>query len=300
MRTKNQLRRIAALALTTALIFEGAGAWAAGGSAEDAASGLKPTNVQIVWGVYVGGISLGKVTFSGNLLGGEYSAYSQLQTGGIVNAFWESRIQADSRGKITNVMIPEIYASDTVSERASQKVGLNYVNGFPAELIANPAYDLKRFPVTEEQKKGTVDPLSGMMLAIAGVTVDTGNPCGTKIPVFDGRRRYDINLSFAKPVTIDEGKHGYRGPALECEMEYDQIAGFKPNLDPDKPALPKIHAWLAPVGRPDAPDKPIYLPLKIWAETDFGVAVANARHIKINGTLPDALPSGELPVPASE
>jgi hypothetical protein len=127
-----------------------------------------------------------------------------------------------------------------------------------------------------------------MVLAIAGVTVAADSPCGSTIPVFDGRRRYDVNLKFRHNVNVDEGKHGYRGPALECAMEYKQIAGFKPQLDPEDRDMPEIYAWLAPVKRVDDPSKQIYMPIKIWAETAFGTAMAQARHLKVNDAVPQS------------
>jgi hypothetical protein len=262
-------------------------ALAAGGESYDA--GAKATNVQVVWHIDLAGVNLGKLGLSATLKGNDYSATSWLETRGIVNVFWESRIDADSRGLINaGKMIPEVYNSDYKGAKSTQTVNLAFAGGFPAKLIAIPEYDLNRFPVTEEQKKDTVDPLSGMVLAISGVTVTSDAPCGTTIPVFDGKRRYDVKFKFRHNVDVDEGKHGYRGPALECAMEYHQIAGFKPQLDPEDRDMPEIYAWLAPVKRVDDPSKQIYMPIKIWAETAFGTAMAQARHLKVNDAVPQS------------
>jgi Protein of unknown function (DUF3108) len=272
------------LALTTA-----EAAMAAGGDSYDAQAGVKATNVQMVWHIDLAGVNLGKLGLSATLKGKEYSATSWLETRGIVNVFWDSRIDADSRGVIeAGVMVPESYNSDYKGAKSTQKVALAFTGGFPAKLIAVPEYDLNRFPVSDEQKKGTVDPLSGMILAIAGVTVSADAPCGTTIPVFDGKRRYNVNMKFRHEVMVDEGKHGYRGPALECALEYEQIAGFKPQLDPEDRSMPQTLAWVIPVKRTDDPSKLIYMPVKIWAETAFGTAMAMARHMKVNDAEPQS------------
>lgn len=270
------------------------GAHAAGGTAADAEAGVKTTNLQLVWGLYLGGIALGKIGFNTTIEGARYSAYSQLETQGIVNSFWESRIRADSSGEVRPMrLVPKAYNSDYVSERSTQIVNLGYVDGFPARLTAEPEYDLTRFPVPDAEKDGTIDPLSAMVFAVAGVTASEGEPCGTVIPVFDGRRRYNINLDYARTVPVDHAD--YRGGALECTMEYEQLAGFKPNLDPDKRPFPRIHALLAPIERVDEPGRLAYIPLKVWAETAFGVAVANARHVTVNNAKPvPALAAPEL------
>lgn len=278
-------------AMTCALVASALPAAAAGGGADDVRAGDQPTNVQIVWGVFLGGVKLGKISIAATLNGEDYSAVSQLETGGVVNAFWESKILADTRGVIRRAMTPFAYNSDTLSERSNQKVNLGYTDGFPAELFADPPYDLARFPVTDAQKRGTLDPLSGIVFAVAGVSVSESDPCGTVIPVFDGRRRYDLELTYVRTTEVSDGDHGYRGPVLECEMEYKQIAGFKPNLDPEKRALPKIYTHLAAVPRVDEPARNVFLPLKIWAETDYGTATAIARHVKVNN-VPPARPAG--------
>jgi len=42
--------------------------------------------------------------------------------------------------------------------------------------------------------------------------------------VFDGKQRYDIRLKYAARMTWDSDV--YKGPALKCEAEYIEIAGF--------------------------------------------------------------------------
>jgi hypothetical protein len=279
----------ALLATATAILIAtpATSTFAAGGDSYDAQAGVKATTVEVVWHLFLAGIDLGKIGLSSTLKGNEYSANSWLETRGVINLFWESRIDADTRGVIEGGrMTPELYNSDYKGPRSTQKVALAYTSGFPAKLIAVPEYDLNRFPVTEEQKKGTIDPLSGMIFAIAGVSVADGAPCGTTIPIFDGKRRYNVNMTYRSQVQVDDGKHGYRGPALECELEYEQIAGFKPQLDPEDRAMPPVFAWLAPVQRSDDPSRQIYLPVKIWSDTAFGTAEALARHLKVDNAPP--------------
>ncbi len=287
MRTEWKLAAILAAAMTAA-----SPALAAGGETYDA--GAPATNIQVSWRVYLAGVVLGKINFAATLKGEEYSAQSTLETGGIVNAFWESRIMADSRGIIAGPrLVPVIYNSDTITQKSSQIVALGYTNGFPDKLTAEPAYDLTRFPVNDDEKRDTVDPLSAMVLAMSGVSTNDSQPCGAQLPVFDGRRRYNVNFTYKDIVTVNEGNHDYRGGAYLCEMEYVQLAGFKPNLDPEKRPLPKIYAWMVPAERTDVADARAYLPVKIWAETAFGQAVAQARYAMVNGATPPAI----LPAP---
>ena len=50
--------------------------------------------------LYAGGVTLGKVDMDATIRGDDYHVVSNLETGGIVNAFWQAQIQATSNGKI--------------------------------------------------------------------------------------------------------------------------------------------------------------------------------------------------------
>ena len=51
-------------------------------------------------------------------------------------------------------------------------------------------------------------------------------PCGAVAPVFDGRRRYDVALSYVKKTDVQMDNGLYQGPVLVCQIHYDQIAGY--------------------------------------------------------------------------
>jgi hypothetical protein len=240
------------------------------------------STVQLVWQVYLGGFNLGNIGIKSSFSGNTYSAVSRLKTAGVVNSFYEAVIDATSVGAVNGQgLLPEKYDSNTVNEKQSQRVGLTYSSA-GIQLSSDPPYNTKRFPVTEEQKQGTLDPLSGLVYSLSGLSHSAQKPCGETVRVFDGRRRYDIELSF---VGNDKVKTdgGYSGPAVKCKVVYKQIAGFKPNLNKGKP-LPVITTWFAPMDSSSGgPVKRFMVPVKIMTETPYGVALAHARKVTIDG-----------------
>ena len=50
--------------------------------------------------LYAGGITMGHMDLDATLRGADYHAVSTMQTSGVVNAFWQSEIQATSSGKL--------------------------------------------------------------------------------------------------------------------------------------------------------------------------------------------------------
>ncbi|MEQ1755881.1 MAG: DUF3108 domain-containing protein [Micropepsaceae bacterium] len=240
------------------------------------------STIQLVWQVYLGGFNLGNIGLKTSFNGTSYSAVSKLKTAGVVNSFYEAVIDASSTGMVAGVALqPKKYNSNTNNEKQNQKVDLTYTAS-GIELFAEPAYNVDRFPVTDEQKRGTLDPLSGIVFSLSGVSQTPAKPCGETVRVFDGRRRYDIELKFEGKDNL-KSDAGYTGPAIKCAVTYKQIAGFKPNLNKGK-ALPPITAWFASLdSSTGGPVKNFIVPVKIMTETPYGVALGHARKITVDG-----------------
>ena len=239
------------------------------------------STIQLVWQVYLGGFNLGNIGLKTSFTGSSYSAVSKLKTAGVVNSFYEAVIDASSTGLVAGASLqPKKYNSNTNNEKQNQKVDLTYTAS-GIELFADPAYNVDRFPVTDEQKRGTLDPLSGIVFSLSGVSQTSSKPCGDTVRVFDGRRRYDIELKFEGKDNLKS--EGYSGPAIRCSVTYKQIAGFKPNLNKGK-ALPPITAWFASLdSTTGGPVKSFMVPVKIMTETPYGVALGHARKITVDG-----------------
>src|SRR6185312_14596457 len=151
-----------------------ASAFAAGGQGADQSQ--KPSS-QVQMALYVGGVSLGKVDMDAQYRGEDYHVTSNLTTSGIVNAFWQSQIQATSNGKIPGGKVsPALYDSFYSGRNAkNQEVSLTYDGGAP-RLYANPTFPTRGFEVPGEQQKNTFDPMSTVIALTAGPRVDAKNP----------------------------------------------------------------------------------------------------------------------------
>ncbi|MBI1213181.1 MAG: DUF3108 domain-containing protein [Alphaproteobacteria bacterium] len=254
---------------------------AAATPATEASAGPQNT-LQVVWTVFLGGINLGTVGLKSSFEGSNYAAVSRLKTAGVVNSFYASVIDASAVGTVdTNTLHPLRYDSDYNGEKSKQKVSLAFVGG-GVLLSSNPPYNVDRFPVTEEQKRDTLDPLSAIIYSVTGISATPDKPCGDTVRIFDGRRRYDVELTYVGKDNVSTAGP-YSGPAIKCEMSYRQIAGFKPNLTKNN-VLPTITVWFAALPTKEAgPMKSFLVAVKLMAETPFGAAVAHARRITIDG-----------------
>jgi hypothetical protein len=272
----------------TALLTMTAPALAAGGAGAE--SPLQPaSHLQMAMTLYAGGITMGTMDIDATLRGGEYRAVSNLRTSGVVNTFWQSEIQATSSGKVgARALTPSLYDSfDTGHSGRKQEVSLTYEGENSPRLYADPAYSTTGFEVKPEDTKGTLDPLSAVTLIFTGVGAQSGNPCAITAPVFDGRRRYNIELVKVKDVDIHMDSGLYQGKGVQCDVRYRQLAGFRPRVLKNNESFPLIHAWFASF--PSAVTGRDYtVPVRVWAETKYGVLAMLATTLKVD----DAAPKG--------
>ncbi len=140
------------------------------------------------------GIPFGHTEFDSKFHEQAYSTTSHFETTGIASAFWQAKIEASSNGQLApHALEPAVY--DSFYQRgSSNKERVKVTFGADPTVDADPPYPLTQYPVTAEQKKEALDPLSAVTLVLAGIKADSTNPCGTVAPVFDGRRRYNIEF----------------------------------------------------------------------------------------------------------
>ena len=259
------------------------GALAAGGTGSEAPTQAGST-LQMAMTLYAGGVTLGKVDLNTKIIGDQYHSVSNLQTSGIVNAFWQSEIQATSTGTVAPKNVhPGLYDSFyTGHADKKQEVSLTYDDGGPVRLYADPPYPTTGYEVTPAQQKGTLDPLSAITFFVSGIGATADNPCAVLLPVFDGRRRYDVAFEKVKDTNVALDNGLYKGPAVLCQMKYKQLAGYKPHVLKDGAKFPMISAWVATF--PSAVSGHRYVvPLRVWANTDYGVIAGVATQLKVDG-----------------
>lgn len=261
-------------------------ALAAGGEGAEQAN-VPTSKIQLALTIYAGGITLGKTDMDATIRGSDYHVVSTLQTSGVVNAFWQAEIQATSSGKLgTRSFQPALYDSFDINHSGKkQEVSLSYENGSPPRLYANPVYSTTGYEVKPEQAKGTLDPLSAVMFIISGAGAEPGNPCGLVAPVFDGRRRYNIEMTKVKDVDIKMDNGLYDGKGMQCAIKYKQIAGFKPRVLKANESFPPINAWVATFPSAIA-GRDYVVPLRVWTQYAGGTVAVVANSLKIDGTSP--------------
>src|SRR5579871_70116 len=132
----------------------------------------------------------------------------------------------------------------------------------------------KNIPVTEEHKRGIVDPITASLIPVAGTgEALTPRACEQTLPVFDGNHRFNLALSFKRMEDVQTDQ-GYRGPAVVCGVNYQPIAGYNPDRSTIKYLMNNrdMEIWLTPIA-----GTRILAPFRISVPTKVGIAVLQAK-----------------------
>lgn len=260
-------------------------AFAAGGE-DPGRDGVPISTLDLSYDLYVGGIALGKVAMSSRFEGNDYKAISSLETKGIVNAFWQAKIETAASGSAgPDKLQPTLYDSFSQNHavRRQHATVLFDPNG-PKAVSSDPPYRDNKYPVSDELKKGTLDPLSAAVYLTSGIaTAGDSKSCQATAPIFDGRRRYNVVSSFVRNTGVRMDNGLYSGPAMVCEIHYNEIAGYKQSIIDQNRKMPKMYAWVVTVQSSADPNRRYAIPIRLWAETEYGVVAAVASQAKLDG-----------------
>ncbi|MDR3424024.1 MAG: DUF3108 domain-containing protein [Alphaproteobacteria bacterium] len=176
--------------------------------------------------VYVGGFHIvtSQVWFEEQ--GNAYHALVKAQTRGIWSKLFPWHTVLDAHGRINGEQLEpqEFFTRDEWGHKPKiTRLHYDGKGGVTAEFDP-PNDDKNREIVTPEQRLHSLDPVTALLQMLAHVMVD--NSCGIPVPVFDGKRRFDITGKDAGYDQIDgEGYGVYSGKARLCTADFKMISG---------------------------------------------------------------------------
>ena len=218
--------------------------------------------VDLTYDVYLGGLHIFTFDVDMTLQPDRYRVTAEGGTQGMIGWLYGWQTKAAAEGLDRNGRIePQRYDVESNWQGNPRTVRLGFAE--------QGRYDLQQTPPPEPDPdvegglpdslpKGTVDPLS---LAIAASrALEESGRCDQTVPVFDGRRRYDLTLTHIDAATLPPSEYSvYHGPAVRCSFSMKRISGFRKSWSSkrqpdDKSSPPTI--WLAPI-REDLPPVPV-------------------------------------------
>ena len=225
------------------------------------------------------GLSLGYATLSGSFDSGAYQIDATAKLTGVAALVSSSKGAGAASGLLVQGRVaPNAYATTSANATMTRTVRIAMAQGnVKASEIAPPFEELPgRVPLTEAHKQKVIDPLSALIMPVAGDGSVIGPAsCPKALPVYDGWARFNINLTYVGTRQIKV--KGYEGPVAVCSARYVAVAGHRP----DRPATKfmednkEMEVWLAPVG-----ESRITLPIRISVATMVGTTVIEATEFE--------------------
>ena len=138
---------------------------------------------------------------------------------------WRSFTTVDGALRGTETR-PEDYHAINLFRGRRSIVSMRYTPDGSVEATADPPPGDDRDPVSEEQRRSSVDTLTAGL--VLGRLLASGQPCTGRIPIFDGRRRYDLVMEDGgqAPVKLPKALPAV-GAGHACWFRIHRIAGFK-------------------------------------------------------------------------
>lgn len=202
----------------------------------DAASApTRPHALALRYDIYVGGIYVFAFDATVGLDPGAYTVALQGGTAGFIGKMFPWRAWMTSEGGVGSIdpaptgVIPARF--DNVAEwhhkakRTSvlfEHDGAYAVEHDPPEQPSGSDDD----ELPSALPSGTKDPVAAAIAALGASARDGG--CERRVPVFDGKRRYDLIVHAADGETTLKRSplSAYGGPALSCRLAIEPISGF--------------------------------------------------------------------------
>ena len=153
-------------------------------------------DVDLMYKIYVGGFHVIDLDVDIGLNRTDYEFAAKVESVGMIGRMFPWWMKAYSRGEISDRTVTPVIAGQWNNWRGKDRfIDLKFIDGVANIHRISPkpeTDDRDRVPI--DMRTGVMDLTSAIILLIRNM--DAGHPCQAQMPVFDGRRRYDL---IAKP-----------------------------------------------------------------------------------------------------
>lgn len=230
------------------------------------------------------GLKLGKFDVWSNVGDTSYSLRGKGELKFLTGLIFEISGGTTSRGAVTaEGPKPVAFSFDFETGKHKGELAMNFEDNAVSHVVARPPFvdSPKDIPVTPAHVRNVLDPMSALFFTARSNRLNTdGSICPKRIPVFDGKQRFDLVLSHKRTVQVKKKrkKSGYGGTAVVCRIKYVPIAGYKSDNEgvAFMAKTDDIEVWLIRV-----PQKGMYVPYHVVMPTPIGTASATSTAFQV-------------------
>jgi hypothetical protein len=246
------------------------------------------------YSIIMTGVTIGHVAWTVDIGEALYNTAASGNASGVLSMLLHGDGAVAAEGRVENWHLkPAQFRSKITDEDGTTNLRIDFADGV-ASVVADPPLPPtpQRLPVTEADRRGVADPLSAVLItAKPGESFFSADNCEHRLAIFDGRRRYDLALSFARidKIALD---HSYAGPVLACGVVLRPIAGYRPDSLLVKYVAGRrdMELWFAPIAGTE-----LMAPIRVAMPTLIGTLKIQADQFDAAATPPPAPPARPRP-----
>jgi len=236
-----------------------------------------PSEVVARYDISFSGFNVGTFNFRSKVDGKRYHLAGEANISAMFGAFQWTGLTRSSGQANRLQPDPKKYSFDFSSNAMHGSVRIGFIRGHIVRSDISPykPYTNDYVPLLREHMRNVYDPISAVMALTRSAN---GNPCERRLPIFDGRQRFDLLLTLEKRKKITENKANEQ-PAIAyvCKVQYVPLGGYKPNAHTDYMAQ---NSEMRVVMRA-VPSANLFIPYEVRVPTVAGEALLSARHVNI-------------------
>ncbi|KAA5803505.1 DUF3108 domain-containing protein [Alkalicaulis satelles] len=218
-------------------------------------------------------VPVANITITAWLHEDTYAGAANFRAGGLLRWFDDTDINATTTGYRDNpgrALSPWRYEHFNHASGTNRTVGIDFEDGRAVPDVNPPFGSMGEPPASDEEREGALDPVTAM-ISIMLSQPQGERPCEGRIPVFDGKARYDLRLERGSMEQVNA--RGYRGQALRCRIFLEPISGYDEGRKPtEEDTARPINVWLADM-------EGAWVPVRFRARTRIGDATITATRV---------------------
>lgn len=219
-----------------------------------AASGMSAhaqARLKAQYAISMTGVSIGQIVWLVDLGDNRYVTSAHGKASGVLSVLVNGEGSVVTHGIVADGQLtPSYFTSNISDDEGKSELRMTFEDGAVKDLIGRePPPRADRVAVKEADRRGVSDPLSAMLIpAQAGGDPLASANCNRVLPIFDGRRRYNLALTFKRVDKVNI-EHGFAGLVLVCHVILQPIAGYRGDSMLVKYVAGRrdLELWFAPI-----------------------------------------------------
>lgn len=184
-------------------------------------------NMSLSYNVYAGGFRALQASLALDLEQQEYKVGVNAKTEGFIGKLFPWAGQYETTGtKHHNALTPADYAATSIWKDEEKQTRLEFKDGLlTTRYESETGHADSTKDIEAAMAKDAVDMLTGAVTLLQNT--NGMESCAGTVPVYDGKRRYNLHFKDAGQGTIHQSRYSlFHGEALKCIVEVEPVAGF--------------------------------------------------------------------------